>query len=225
MTGSNEKLPPIVRERLAKIGEATPEEKKRMKELEELNSLLTQFYKGFLNAEGLYQRLKEYQQQGKQFLLKEAQVRLGDSFKNRRLPIRFEQGTNGILSVGLQQEGKEAEDKDLVMELNSGNFEEALNKHPLLVIDCWAPWCAPCRMVAPVIEELARDYQGQITFGKLNIDKNQTIAIKYQIMSIPTLLIFKNGQLVDQKIGAKPRAVLEPELSKYIELENDKEVS
>ena len=224
MTESNEELPPIVRERLARIGEATPEEKKRMKELERLSSLLTQFYKGFLDAGDLYQRLKEYQQQGKQFLLKEAQARLGSSFKDKKLPIRFEQGSNGMLNVELQEEG-EAEEKDLVIELSSDNFEEAVNKHPLLVIDCWAPWCAPCRMVAPVIEELSRDYRGQIAFGKLNVDENQAIAMKYQIMSIPTLLIFKNGQLIDQKIGAKPRTALEPELARYIELEDEKEVS
>jgi thioredoxin 1 len=80
-------------------------------------------------------------------------------------------------------------------------------------------------MVAPVIEELARDYQGQIAFGKLNVDENPSLAMRYQIMSIPTLLVFENGQLVDQKIGAMPRATLEPELAKYIESEDEKEVS
>ena len=219
-----QELPPIVRERLAKIGEVTPEEKDRMKDQERLGSLLAQFYKGFLDAGDLYQRLKEYQEQGKQFLLKEAQVKLESSFKNKKLPIRFEQGSDGALSVELLEEGK-VEEKDPVLELTSDNFDEAVNNHSLLVIDCWAPWCAPCRMVAPVIEELARDYQGKIAFGKLNIDENPSLAMRYQIMSIPTLLIFENGQLVDQKIGAMPRATLEPELAKYVESEDEKGMS
>ena len=80
-------------------------------------------------------------------------------------------------------------------------------------------------MVAPVIEELARDYQGKIAFGKLNIDENPSLAMRYQIMSIPTLLIFENGQLVDQKIGAMPRATLEAELAKYVESEDEKGMS
>ena len=157
-------------------------------------------------------------------MLKEAQVKLESSFKNRKPPMRFEQGSDGTLDVELLAE-EEGEEKDLVLELTSDNFEEAVNKHPLLVIDCWAPWCAPCRMVAPVIEELARDYQGKIAFGKLNIDENPSLVMRYQIMSIPTLLIFENGQLVDQKIGAMPRATLEPELAKYVESEDEKEMS
>jgi thioredoxin 1 len=212
-----EKLPPIMREKLAKIGEATPKEKERMKEQERLDSLLSEFYKGWLDSEGLYQRLKEYQNQGKQLLLKEAQIKLESSFKGKELPIKFEQRSNGTLNIELleEEEVKEKE-KDLVLELTSDNFDEAVNKYPLLVIDCWAPWCAPCRIVAPVIEELARDYQGKLVFGKLNVDDNQSIAMRYQIMSIPALLIFKNGELMDQKIGALPRRALEPELTKYI---------
>ena len=71
-------------------------------------------------------------------------------------------------------------------------------------------------MVAPVIEELAEEYQGKITFGKLNVDYNRSVAGRYGIMSIPTLLIFKNGQLVDQKVGAMSKQMLEPELTKYL---------
>lgn len=212
-----EKLPPIMREKLVKIGEATPEEKERMKEQERLDSLLSEFYKGWLDSEGLYQRLKEYQDQGKQFLLREAQVKLENSFKGKELPIKFETRSNGTLNIELlKEEELKEKGKDLVLELTSDNFDEAVNKYALLVIDCWAPWCAPCRRVAPVIEELARDYQGKIAFGKLNVDDNQSIAMRYQIMSIPALLIFKNGELIDQKIGALPRRALEPELTKYI---------
>ena len=111
----------------------------------------------------------------------------------------------------------------MVIDITDQSFEkEVLKSDVPVVVDFWAPWCAPCRMVAPVIEELARDYQGKIAFGKLNVDENPTIAMRYQIMSIPTLLIFKNGQLVDQKIGAMPRTVLEPELTRHLEQDGNK---
>jgi thioredoxin len=100
--------------------------------------------------------------------------------------------------------------------LTERNFDQAVQKYPMLVVDCWAEWCAPCRMVAPVIEELARDYQGQVVFGKLDVDHNREVAGRYQIMSIPTLLIFKGGQLVGTKVGALPRHALEGELLKYV---------
>jgi len=100
--------------------------------------------------------------------------------------------------------------------LTDRNFDQAVQKYPMLVVDCWAEWCAPCRIVAPVIEELARDYQGQIVFGKLDVDRNREVAGRYQIMSIPTLLIFKGGQLVGAKVGALPRHALEEELLKYV---------
>jgi thioredoxin 1 len=100
--------------------------------------------------------------------------------------------------------------------LTDRNFDQAVQKYPMLVVDCWAEWCAPCRMVAPVIEALARDYQGQIVFGKLDVDHNRGTAGRYQIMSIPTLLIFKGGHLVDTKIGALPRHALEEALLKYV---------
>lgn len=95
-------------------------------------------------------------------------------------------------------------------------FQETVQRYPLVVIDCWAPWCAPCLMIAPIIEEMAKDYTGKIVFGKLNTDEAQGIAMKYGIMSIPTLLIFKNGKLVDQSIGAMPRQMLEPKIMKYL---------
>ena len=95
-------------------------------------------------------------------------------------------------------------------------FQETVQRYPLVVIDCWAPWCAPCLMIAPIIEEMAKDYTGKIVFGKLNTDEAQGIAMKYGIMSIPTLLIFKNGELVDQSIGAMPRQMLEPKIMKYL---------
>jgi thioredoxin 1 len=101
--------------------------------------------------------------------------------------------------------------------LSEGNFEDFIKKYPLVVVDCWAPWCGPCRMVAPVVEELAKNYQGKIVFGKLNTDENQGIALKFNIMSIPTFLIFKNGNLIDRPVGAMPKASFEAAIKKYLD--------
>jgi thioredoxin 1 len=95
-------------------------------------------------------------------------------------------------------------------------FDKIIQDNPLVVVDCWAPWCGPCRMVAPILEELAQDYSGKILFGKLNVDENQNVATRYQIMSIPTLLVFKDGNLVDRIVGAMPRNMLEPKLAQFL---------
>jgi thioredoxin 1 len=102
------------------------------------------------------------------------------------------------------------------IELADGTFKEVIRKYPLVVVDCWAEWCAPCRMVGPVVEELARDYRGRIVFGKLNVDSNVRTAQQYGIMSIPTLLVFKNGQLANRLVGAMPRDMLEPQITMYL---------
>jgi len=106
-------------------------------------------------------------------------------------------------------------EKGLVLELNSSNLEEAIRNNSSLVVDCWAPWCGPCRMMSPVIEELAADLKDKITFGKLNTDENQDIAARYQVQAIPTLLIFKDGKLADRKVGALPKKALADELTRY----------
>jgi len=100
--------------------------------------------------------------------------------------------------------------------VSDSTFVQTIKKHPLVVIDCWAPWCGPCNMLAPVIEELARDYAGKIVFGKLNTEENRMSANYYNIMSIPTLLIFRNGTLVDQLVGAMARETLEPMITKHL---------
>jgi len=102
------------------------------------------------------------------------------------------------------------------VDLTDVTFKEAIQNHSLVVVDCWAPWCGPCRFVSPIIEEIAHDYAGKIFFGKLNVDENPKVAMRYGIMSIPTLLIFKNGRLVDQIIGAMPRRMLEPRITRYL---------
>lgn len=101
------------------------------------------------------------------------------------------------------------------VKITDADFDEAVKKYDTVVIDCWAPWCGPCRMVGPVIEELAKEMQGKIVFGKLNVDENPTISAKHQIMSIPTMLIFKNGNLVDRLIGALPKEELIKKLENH----------
>lgn len=101
---------------------------------------------------------------------------------------------------------------DYPVVLSTANFDEAIKKYPFLVIDCWAEWCAPCLMVHPIIVNLAKKYKGKIAFAKLNIDQNREVAERFRIMSIPTLLVFKNGQRADSIIGALPQDVLEQKL-------------
>jgi thioredoxin 1 len=95
------------------------------------------------------------------------------------------------------------------------DLDENVKKYPVVVIDCWAPWCGPCRMIGPLIEELAKEMKGKIVFGKLNVDENPQTSMKYKIMSIPTLLVFKNGTFVDRFIGAMPKEMLLGKLKPY----------
>ena len=99
--------------------------------------------------------------------------------------------------------------------INDSNMDSTVKKYPVIVVDCWTPWCGPCRLVGPVIEELAREMQGKVVFGKLNVDENMATSAKYRIMSIPTLLIFKNGKLIDSIIGAMPKEMLKAKIAPY----------
>jgi thioredoxin 1 len=101
----------------------------------------------------------------------------------------------------------------MALELTDANFAELVEKSdkPVLV-DFWAEWCGPCRMVGPVVEELAKDYEGRAIIGKVNVDTNPEVAMKFGIRNIPALLFFKNGEIVDKQVGAVPRSVLEEKL-------------
>ena len=111
---------------------------------------------------------------------------------------------------------KRGTDFNRPVEMTDATFKEMIQNHPLVVVDCWAPWCGPCRMVAPIIEELSRDYVGRILFGKLDVDENRKVSMQYDIMSIPTLLVFKNGKLVDTIIGAMPKQTLEQKITSHL---------
>ncbi len=132
-------------------------------------------------------------------------------------------GSSNKEAVLAQMEEEEKKKKMLVdspdypVVLTTSNFGEAIKKYPFLVVDCWAEWCAPCLMVHPIIENLAKKYKGKIAFAKLNIDQNKEIAERFSIMSIPTLLVFKEGQNVDSIIGAMPQDALEEKIGKYLE--------
>lgn len=101
--------------------------------------------------------------------------------------------------------------------LNEANFEQEVLKSDLpVLVDFWAEWCGPCKVIGPIVSELAGAYKGKLKVGKLNVDENNSIAMRYNIMSIPTLKFFKAGKIAGELVGAAPRATLEDEIKKYI---------
>jgi thioredoxin 1 len=105
---------------------------------------------------------------------------------------------------------------DTPLQISDSNIDSTVSKYPVIVIDCWAPWCGPCRMVEPVVEELAKQMKGKVVFGKLNVDENPATSMKYGIMSIPSLLMFKNGQLIDTFVGAMPEPILKAKITSHL---------
>ena len=104
------------------------------------------------------------------------------------------------------------------IEITDANFEnEVVNSEIPVLIDFWAVWCGPCKLIAPTVEELANDYQGKVKVGKLDVDNNQMVATKFGIRSIPTLLIFKGGKIVDQIVGAVPKSAIIQKLDAHLE--------
>lgn len=93
----------------------------------------------------------------------------------------------------------------MATELTSADFESFITSNKIAFIDCWAPWCGPCRRMGPIIDELSQDLAGKAGVAKLNTDNNQGLAMKYNIAAIPTILVFKNGQLVNTLVGLQPK--------------------
>jgi thioredoxin 1 len=102
------------------------------------------------------------------------------------------------------------------VELNDGNFDQIVNKPGLMVVDFWAEWCAPCRFVSPVLDELAKEYAGKMVLGKLNVDLNPQVSARFMIRSIPTIMFFKDGKPVDTVIGALPKPMIETKIKKNL---------
>ncbi len=103
-----------------------------------------------------------------------------------------------------------------ILKLTDEGFEKQAKASPLLLVDFWAEWCGPCRMIAPILEELAKEYEGRLTIGKLNVDENRQTAARFGIRSIPTLLLFKNGARVEQIVGAHPKASLKAKIDQLL---------
>src|SRR5436190_23043322 len=99
--------------------------------------------------------------------------------------------------------------------VDDSSFDSFISKYPLILVDCWPPWCGPCRLVSPIIDGLAREYSGKVAFGKLNTDENPATAGRFDIMAIPTLQVIKNGKEDDQVVGADLKAWIEVSLNKY----------
>jgi thioredoxin 1 len=103
------------------------------------------------------------------------------------------------------------------IEITDSNFAEIISTDKPVLVDFWAEWCGPCKMIGPVVEELAGDYQGKAIIGKLDVDSNPNVSAKYGIRSIPTLLVFKNGEIVDKQVGAVNKSTLAKKLDAQLE--------
>ena len=102
------------------------------------------------------------------------------------------------------------------IEITDANFDEIINTDKPVLVDFWAEWCGPCKMIGPVVEELANDYEGKAIIGKVDVDTNPNTSAKFGIRSIPTLLVIKNGQIVEKQVGAVPKSVLSQKLEAHM---------
>ncbi|MGM9831064.1 MAG: thioredoxin [Paludibacteraceae bacterium] len=100
----------------------------------------------------------------------------------------------------------------MIQEITDSNINDLLSSGQPVMVDFWAPWCGPCKMMLPIVEELAAEYEGKVVIGKLNVDENDETCAKFGIMNIPTMLFFKNGEMVDRQVGATRKADLQAKL-------------
>lgn len=101
----------------------------------------------------------------------------------------------------------------MALEITDSNFQNYLEGDKLVIVDFWAPWCGPCKAIAPIVEELATVYEGKAIIGKCDVDENTELPASYGIRNIPTLIFFKNGEVVDKQVGAVTKAVLEAKIN------------
>jgi thioredoxin 1 len=131
---------------------------------------------------------------------------------------------NELIHISLRSVTKSTKSKTLnfftpmgkAIVINDANFDEIINSDKPVLVDFWAEWCGPCKMIGPVVEELAGDYEGKAVVGKLNVDENPSVTARFGVRSIPTLLVFKGGQIVDKQIGAVPKSVLAQKLQAQV---------
>ncbi|MFW5928148.1 MAG: thioredoxin [Thermoplasmatota archaeon] len=116
----------------------------------------------------------------------------------------------------MNEDEKSLDYPDSPITLTDSDFQEKLEKYPLVLVDFWAAWCGPCKMMEPVIEDLAQEYEGDIVFGKLNVDQNQRVPSQFQVSGIPTLILFKNGEMVDRMVGAQNKQMLEQKIKSHL---------
>ncbi|MFQ5975590.1 MAG: thioredoxin [Candidatus Hydrothermarchaeales archaeon] len=113
-------------------------------------------------------------------------------------------------------EGETQEASDHPITITDGVFDNIIKKYPLVLVDFWAGWCHPCRMIEPTIEEVAKENAGKLVCAKLNVDENPNTSAKFRIMSIPTLMLFKDGQQVDTIIGAVPKSTIDERIKPHL---------
>jgi thioredoxin 1 len=102
------------------------------------------------------------------------------------------------------------------IDLTDSNFYSTVNKYPLMLIDFWAPWCMPCRMVSPAVDELAKQYTGRVAFGRVNVDENPITANQFGVQGIPTLMLFQHGKAVDRLVGAYPKNMIDAQIRAHL---------
>ena len=100
----------------------------------------------------------------------------------------------------------------MALEITDSNYKEVLAEGKPVVVDFWAPWCGPCKMVAPIIEELAAEFEGQVIIGKCDVEENDGLAMRFGVRNVPTVIFIKNGEVVDKQVGAAPKSTFEEKL-------------